>query len=474
MGTVTLSEQMGAMALIDELRHSKHEVQKHLDLPARRIAVAERIRSYYKDQNLEVEDSFVEQGVRQYFASRLTFETPQIGPVSKLLSGVYISRSRWIKPFAGIAFATVVAGLGAFQVSQYFAHARTAAAQSQSDEARGQEQTLKSQLAQLLKRITTLNDELVQENLSTGRTILGVASDRLADAAEHLNTPIPATVTDQSRSADLHLISEAVSQLQSAAMLIKSADQSVSDVVQLMSADMKLKALESSAAFPTLSKQYRPVAAFVAHAHRTIEEADTKGIGPVLNAVAAAQAVVQKASGASEMTSQLLAAKNAVNALKLNAGDARQFEALYTVVEGRLNDLDNQGAAQGLESINNLRAYAATAVNLDVISRAGQKSMVERTYDASRGKTWYLLTEATDAAGNAVAVPVTSAETGVKAFAKVFGVRVSHAAYQAAYKDKLEDGRVDDHVIGHKDANSLTLNFTGGRVTANPEFILEW
>ena len=33
MSGVSLSEQMGAMALIDELRHSQTEIQKHLDLP---------------------------------------------------------------------------------------------------------------------------------------------------------------------------------------------------------------------------------------------------------------------------------------------------------------------------------------------------------------------------------------------------------------------------------------------------------
>lgn len=71
-----LSEQMGAMALVDELRHRRMEIEEHLDLPRREAEVAERIRSYYKSQGIACDDLLVAQGVREFFTHRLVFEAP--------------------------------------------------------------------------------------------------------------------------------------------------------------------------------------------------------------------------------------------------------------------------------------------------------------------------------------------------------------------------------------------------------------
>ncbi|SFV06402.1 DUF6384 family protein [Pseudoduganella namucuonensis] len=71
---IQLAEQMGAMALIDELRHRRMQVDEHLDLPRRREEVAERVRAYYSAQRIEVDDALIEQGVRAYFARRLEFQ----------------------------------------------------------------------------------------------------------------------------------------------------------------------------------------------------------------------------------------------------------------------------------------------------------------------------------------------------------------------------------------------------------------
>lgn len=70
----SLGEQLGAMAIVDELRHKQMVVDEHLDLPKRRAEVAQRIRDYYAAHRLAVDDELIEQGVRAYFAQRLEFE----------------------------------------------------------------------------------------------------------------------------------------------------------------------------------------------------------------------------------------------------------------------------------------------------------------------------------------------------------------------------------------------------------------
>lgn len=93
MSNGSLSEQMGAMALVDELRQQQVQVQEHLDLPRRRAEVAERIRGYYQRQGIACDDKLIEQGVREFFARRLVFEVPTLAWPRRLLAGVFLRRS---------------------------------------------------------------------------------------------------------------------------------------------------------------------------------------------------------------------------------------------------------------------------------------------------------------------------------------------------------------------------------------------
>jgi Family of unknown function (DUF6384) len=132
MTEVRLRDQMGAMALIDEMRHRQMIVQEHLDLPKRREEIARRVREYYQSQNISVSDELVVQGVRAYFEGRLTYEAPRTGGLSGLLGRIYITRSSWKKPAAaGAAVLAVLIGGG------YVAHQarENAAAQQAAREA---------------------------------------------------------------------------------------------------------------------------------------------------------------------------------------------------------------------------------------------------------------------------------------------------------------------------------------------------
>ena len=78
-----LSEQMGAMALVDQLRLQQRQVQDHLDLPRRRDEVAGRIRTYYQSQGIACDDALIDRGVRAFFAERLVFQAPELSRQSR-------------------------------------------------------------------------------------------------------------------------------------------------------------------------------------------------------------------------------------------------------------------------------------------------------------------------------------------------------------------------------------------------------
>lgn len=109
---ISLSEQLGAMALVDDLRHRDMVVQQHLDLPERRAEVMKRVREYYAARQIEVDEATIEQGVTAYFDRRLTFEAPAVTPMQARLAHLYITRSHWAGKAVAIAVALSLAAAG--------------------------------------------------------------------------------------------------------------------------------------------------------------------------------------------------------------------------------------------------------------------------------------------------------------------------------------------------------------------------
>lgn len=108
MSDVRLSEQLGAMARVDQLRHQQQEVDEHLSLPQRRAEVAARIREYYQSNGIQFSDTLIDQGVREFFASRLVFEAPPLGPFERLWSKVLLKRSWVIRAVQLLAVAALM------------------------------------------------------------------------------------------------------------------------------------------------------------------------------------------------------------------------------------------------------------------------------------------------------------------------------------------------------------------------------
>ncbi|MGA8135514.1 MAG: DUF6384 family protein [Pseudomonas gingeri] len=407
---VSLTEQMGAMALIDEMRFSQAELQKQLDLPKHRLRVAEQIREFYRAKGIEVEDALVEEGVRNFFANRLTYQTSApISPLARLLAWAYITRGRWLVPAVGI----LGVGLWLLLMGPTFGRASVSAAQGKVDEARELVVSHAGQREQLEKRVSTLRGDTLVANLPSARQIFEQTGPVLERARAVERITLPAQVTEQSYKEDSKLAYAAVKRLKK-----DSAD---------------MKALTSQ--LDALSAQ-------------------TDAIRPSLTQLQDAQEQVRK--------------------MGLSKADAEQFQPLFAKVDQAVKGMDTTAAEQGLKEIEQLRAVAEAPLTLEVVSRAGEKSMVERNFDPTGGKSWYLLAEALDASGNVIPLPITSVETGERRYASIFGVRVNQATYQAAKNDKLADGLVDDRLMGKKAANSLSFAFVKGPVKTKPDYILEW
>ncbi|WP_191488570.1 DUF6384 family protein [Pseudomonas sp. FEN] len=411
---VSLTEQMGAMALIDEMRFSQAELQKQLNLPKHRQLVAEQIREFYRAKGIAVEDALVEEGVRNFFANRLTYQaSAPVAPLTRLLARAYITRRRWLMPMVGVLGVSLWLVLVAQPVAGFFGKAAMQGAQKRADDARELVAGHVGLREQLEKQLATLEADALVANQPTARRLFEQAVAVLEKARAVERITLPLQVTEQSRAEDSRLIDSATDSL----------------------------------------KQ---------------DSADLKALAAELDALSA------QASAIRSWFTQLQDVQDKVRKMGLSKTDAEQFQPLFAKVDQAVRDTNATAAEQGLKEVRQLLAVAATPLTLEVVSRTGEKSMVERNFDPTGGKSWYLLAEALDASGNVVPLPITSVETGERRYASVFGVRVNQATYQAAKNDKLLDGLVDDRLMGKKAANSLSFAFVKGPVKTKPDYILEW
>ena len=63
MSNIKLSDQLGAMAIIDELYQKQQLLLEHLDHNALRTNLAENIKNYYQAKGQIVNDEIIEKGI---------------------------------------------------------------------------------------------------------------------------------------------------------------------------------------------------------------------------------------------------------------------------------------------------------------------------------------------------------------------------------------------------------------------------
>jgi hypothetical protein len=109
-----------------------------------------------------------------------------------------------------------------------------------------------------------------------------------------------------------------------------------------------------------------------------------------------------------------------------------------------------------LAEMQALRADLAQEYQVRIVSRPGEPSGIWRVPQGNpRARNYYLVVEALDRAGRPVEVSVTSEEDGRTARTAKWGLRVAEAEFDRVRRDKLQDGVVDQPIIGRKVAGEL-------------------
>ncbi|MBG8562294.1 hypothetical protein I4436_22010 [Pseudomonas qingdaonensis] len=478
MSSVPLSEQLGAMAVVDQLRHQQMQVQEHLNLPQRRAEVAERIRTYYQAQGIAYDDALIEQGVRAFFARRLAFEAPEQTALQRLTTRLLLNRRKLMR-----ILQLIVVALLAVQCTRVVNDtAKTSKVQDNVRTAEYRSSDLSADLAQHQSRLDALQQAVAQQPEPAATRLLGPLAERLTQVQTLLtHRPWPQLIDSDNRDSVQQDLDTYERNTQSARAQLRQADKGLNDVQAIIDARNRLQAVLHNPAFTAGAKRFGVMAQQARVADQAIGNADTQGIEVVDREVGELESQLDRIQQVQPLIRRLDEIEQQLPALRLPPNDLRVVRAQAAQVDKAIDALQARQASDHLSTLDSLLVFARQALELRVVDRYGVKSGVERCYDQAlcnqggdslQGKSWYLVVEAVDAAGNPISVPVTSSETGESRWASYFGVRVSQAEYLKVKEDKLSDGHIDDLAMGSKPANMLSLKFN--QRVAKPDMILDW
>lgn len=157
---------------------------------------------------------------------------------------------------------------------------------------------------------------------------------------------------------------------------------------------------------------------------------------------------------------------NALNEKSRQIIGERLAQATTVIATGEIGN-----GQRMLEESRDLMAQATIGYTLRIVSEPGTKTGVWRIYDRDPNKkTYYIVVDAIDAAGNPVDLPITSVEDKRTTTTSRFAVRVPENVFNQIAQDKTEDGIVDNNVMGNKAIGDLEPTYAfpteGGAITS--------
>ncbi|WP_392552382.1 DUF6384 family protein [Orbus wheelerorum] len=456
MQEVKLSDQLGAMAIIDELYQKQQLLLEHLDRDKLRSSLTEKIKNYYQTKGLTIDDKTINDGVDLWFDSRLRFSTPKRSWLQRVLIFCYIKRNFLFLIVGFLLFVFFVVGsislVNSLQLKKNIGVAYShilASKQSLANLSKELESLSKQDItyAQVpVKKLrTSIADLLNQEKVS--RITRPVINDTLT-TTEIKQTFETLKKYDFSIKDKLSLITSQMSQLRT-----------------LTENDHKLAQLINNQKFTQASKRYPVLQIAVDSVIDSLNSGgtsiDTSQIEKLYDSVDRATTLENK------MTADITQLKS----LDVPDTDLEPVTALQTALIADLKSLK----FGNVDNYNKMIAYyiklAQTALTLTIVDEPDSKSGVERTHNNTSGKSWFLIVRPMTPSGHAQSLWVKSIETGKTELVDMFGQQVSQNAFDLVRKDKAQDGHIDNSKLCDKPIGRLGFECPSSVKAGR---ILEW
>lgn len=464
--TTTLHDQIGVMGIIDNLRHEKLKLSELLSFDEQREAIKKRIEDYYKAQGIEVDREIIDEGIRVWFADRLTVQTI----VPTRFESLYINRSHWMnKVRNGLAIS-----MCAFAVWFCVNYAV-------EDYQQYQFQSLVSKYQLLAKEFDDVTQDVVshQENNPSQSNpaldaLINAHSNHLKDvialsvALKNDVQAIDNMIATQNLDNDYQsLMVEFSSKMNAYSQEHYNLNRDHKNISEVQS--ISLQAEQFKEKFKSLYAQY-PALSQASASLQQLLELEGSSHEKIKYSFESLQEKITLASEASQKLRKAESLKAHLLSFNLPARQHQKVEQLFSEIGESIIafDKDTDIKIQQLESLSSI-----VALNLHlVVNPDGKgKTGVERTYEGSGGKSWYIIAGAVKPSGDIIDLFVKNRETGKLEKSSKFGIKVTQTKYKAVGNDKKDDGVVNDNLLATKLAGSIEFSPTND---VELEYVTRW
>jgi hypothetical protein len=132
---------------------------------------------------------------------------------------------------------------------------------------------------------------------------------------------------------------------------------------------------------------------------------------------------------------------------------------------------DKPSMENALVKLNDYYTLFKTPAKMEIYVGNDNKSGVERTFDSSGNKKWYLIAQVKGYDNRVMSYPVLDQESGKVVNAKIFGIEVPRSIYQQVGSEKKSTGMIKQRIVATKDANTMQFN---NKISVNNGFITNW
>lgn len=449
----TLTDQIGAMSIVDKLRFQTHRVQDFMNIAEQKAQLVQKIAAGYRAEGVNVSSDVIEQGVEEWYKNRLTFKESD----TPWYFSFFISRDRWLKPVTfsigiTIAIAFFVAGIAMLHHNHQLEERRAVIDSVLAYVIDRPEINKKKLEASAYPFVSETLIKLLGESAKLEQVIVKIRAE-----SKHSHEQI-----DNSTIPNLDTLNGLLSEHKYTEQKIRTLDG------ELTSFKLKLDTFNHLKTDGNV-KQFLPLQASI----QGIEVLLLKP-GLVLNefdsALSALQSKINVASLVVPLRTEVASLQErAVNQLNIET-DKELARTVATRISLAIDAL-TMPSKTDLEYLRSIEQLSRTEITLLINPFNKFKNGVERTFDETGGKAWYVIVQPLDETKTPVNLKIRDRESGREKMTDVFGVRVTKERYEQLKSDKADNGIIDSNVVGVKPAGKLDFilepNFSF-------ENILEW
>lgn len=469
MNNTSLVDQLGVMRIVDKLRFDENKLSEYMNTTEQKNKLIEKIESGYRAEGVKVEQDVVKKGVEIWYRDRLRhIESPTPWYVD-----LYISREKWLKKSIATAAALLLLVAGIHVILSFKKDIELERSSNEIDAA--------------VMVVSTYSPD----PLSSGdREIINKWLNANGLGEKEKKYPF---ISESFRQA-----AEKGKQIQSLIDGIEveiekgKLEISASEIPNLGNLSSKLEDLQDTIKVVTGIQQ--SLIAFI-HSINEFNHVRSDGILGSHASLRAYESEIESLlakpgvrveeinKSLSHLRSKVELAKNGVaireEAQRLLNRSLEQLisdkdKALATTLAGRIINSVNELTNPGDSDIDHLRLVerlSRTELKLVINPNDTHRNGVEREFDGSGGKSWYVIVQPLDETGAAVELKIHSVETGKEKYTNVFGLRTTRERYEDLKRDKLDNGIIENRTAGIKPIGKLDFDLSPG---FDYEHILEW